>query len=296
MNILFPSPDGLEVPRSPDNRWNRVRDALIGPDGLVTEYESVVDFGLALYTAQSSGGYPHLPDPGTECPLLARVDAARNNLDAIAAMYDPAEPIDETPTGDAVRAVLEATLSVPDRTIDPEIFVLATDGMPDRCEQLNTVGGPPGSEAASAAISRAESVQAITDAYAAGIRTFVLSVGQGSVAVDHLQELANAGAGAPPTAGSPFWEAGDDAGLRAALTAILGASLSCEIELEGRVDPAQACAGTVTLDGLPIPCGPDGWRAVDPDTIELTGESCERWKSSPASRVHAEFPCEVLLI
>jgi hypothetical protein len=262
----------------------------------VPEYESVVDFGLALYTAQSSGGYPHLPDPGTECPLLSRVDAARNNLDAIATMYDPAEPIDETPTGDAVRAVLEATLSVPDRTTDPEIFVLATDGMPDRCEQLNTIGGPPGSEAASAAISRGESIQAIEDSYAAGIRTFVLSVGEGSVAVDHLQELANAGIGAAPTSASPFWEAGDDAGLRAALTAILGASLSCEIELEGRVDPMQACAGTVTLDGLPIPCGPDGWRAVDPDTIELTGEACERWKSSPASRVHAEFPCEVLLI
>lgn len=261
------------------DRWTVLRDSLMAvPDGLVYSLQGQVRFGLALYTGISD-------DAGNavgECPRLETVLPAIDNHGAIDTVYGPARPADDTPTGDAVDGVLNLITSVPDPTDDSIIFILATDGEPDRCEELDPQNG------------HAESIAAVDRAFDRGIRTYIISVGEGAVSAAHLQDVANAGVG---TMGAPYWVAGDDAGLRDALRAIVGGELSCVVTLEGRIDPSMACTGIVQLNGRTIPCDdPNGWRAVDENHIELQGDACTEAQTRSGATLTATFPCDVILI
>lgn len=265
------------------NRWDALRDSLLDPDdGLIQALEDQVRFGLALYSAEAEGNASG--PPIGECPMLNEVTAAISNYDAIEAVYADAEPIDETPTGDAINAILDGWLGMPDRPTDPTIFILATDGEPDSCEELNPQNG------------QEEAITAVTRAYDNGIRTFVISVGS-DVSTAHLQDVANAGLGEPAT-DAEFWVAGDDAGLRGALTSIIGGALSCSLELDSSLeDVSEACMGTVVLNGRELPCDdPNGWEATDENTIELLGDACDELLETPGVTLSATFPCDVGLI
>lgn len=266
------------------NRWDALRDSLLRePDGFMFELQSQVRFGLALFSARAEGSSSG--PPVGMCPLLTTVPPALDNFDAISDVYAPADVIDETPTGDSLDALLTEILATPDRSDDPTIFVLATDGEPDRCEELNPQNG------------QEEALAATQRAYEAGIRTFVISVGR-DVSEDHLQDMANTGLGRRDgDEDAPFYVAGDDEGLRDALREIIGGELSCVVELRGRIDPSMACSGQVLLNGRSIPCDdPNGWEAVDEDTIELRGEACEELQSGAGATLRATFPCEAILI
>lgn len=261
-------------------RWDVVRDVLIAePAGLVPRLQGRVRFGLALYSA---GG------DGAMCPAVETVlPPVLDNLGAIASMYAPAEPLGGTPTGQSIDAVLAMLSSIPDPPPGPTFFVLATDGRPDTCEDGSS--GPHGDAA---------SVAAVTRAYERDIKTFVISVGEGSVPLAHLQDVANAGMGVPDGgADAPYYEAANADMLREALEAITGGILSCTIRLDGRIDPATACNGTVRVNGTPVPCDdPNGWRPVDESHIELVGEACDRVSSLAGVTIDASFPCDVILI
>lgn len=255
-------------------RWNAVREVLTGPDGLVTTTGSVVRYGLALYSDTQHGS--------PMCPIVTQVPLAMDNRAAIDAAYASAAPLGETPTGDAIEAVLES-MSL-DPTESPRVFVLATDGGPDRC------GAPDAHDDASRSLSR----RAVERAHTLGIRTFVIGVGRGSVAASHLAELAAAGQGGAP---SPYFEADDVASLAEAMRTIVRGEVSCTLTLEGRIDPSVACEGEVRLDGVALPCAdPDGWRAVDETHIELLGQSCDALLENERSALQASFPCTVILI
>lgn len=264
------------------SRWDVLRDSLLDDDGLIRDLQGQVRFGLALFSARGDEGSP----PIGMCPMVESVPPALNNYDAIEALYSEAEPIDDTPTGDSLDFLLDQIEFAPDRSDDPTIFILATDGEPDRCEQLDPQDG------------HEESVAAVQRAYRASVRTFVISVGRGTVSEEHLQDVANAGVGrrdGEPNA--PFWEAGDDDGLRSALREIVGGALSCVIELRGRVEPDMACSGRVELNGVELPCDdPNGWEVVDESHIELRGEACERLQNGMAAELKATFPCDIVLI
>ena len=268
------------------NRWEALRDSLMDePDGLVFALQSSVRFGLALYSAEADGNSSD-PVPGM-CPLVEWVGPALDNHGAIQTVYGPTDPIDETPTGASIDAVLDLLAMTPDPSEDPTIFILATDGEPDTCAQPNPQEGQP------------EALAAAERAYRTGIRTFVISVGEGVVSERHLQDMANAGLGRG--AGDPdaeFWVAGDDEGLRTALTDIIGGELSCVVTLEGRIQSLEdACAGTVRLNGEALSCDdPNGWRVIDETHIELTGDACDTLQSGPGVTLEASFPCDVILI
>jgi hypothetical protein len=155
----------------------------------------------------------------------------------------------------------------------------------DRCEEPNPQRG------------QAEAIAAVERAYSEGVRTYVISVGR-DVSDAHLQDVANAGLGhGPGDPAAPYWVAGDDAGLRDALRSIVGGVLSCRVDLRGRIDVDMACTGTVRLNGTAIPCDdPNGWRAVDEDTIELQGDACDTLQMGTGATLEATFPCDVVLI
>jgi hypothetical protein len=131
-----------------------------------------------------------------------------------------------------------------------------------------------------------------------GVRTFIISVGEGTVSDEHQQDMANAGLG--HQAGDPnaeFWEAGDDASLRAALTEIVGAQLGCDVRLNGSVQDGDPCDGAVVLNDLPLGCNDDnGWRLLDPGTIRLLGDACDEVKSGVEVTLEVSFPCTVRVV
>jgi hypothetical protein len=258
------------------SRWQAVRRVLTGPDGLVTTTDGFVRYGVALFSDTRGGS--------AECPIVTQVPVAISNHDAIETLLASSEPLGETPTGHAIESILEGVEADPDPGMNPRIFVLATDGNPDRC------GAPDGHDATSKMLS----VRAVEHAYALGIRTFVIGVGEGTVATEHLEALAAAGQGG---VASPYYEAANVAELADALRTIVRGEISCTMELEGRIDPTRACDGEVLMNSIPLTCDdPDGWHAVDETHIELTGSSCDALVEREGVTVDATFPCDVVLI
>lgn len=261
------------------SRWDVLRDFLLrDPDGLIAELQDRIRFGLALYTGSDE-----------TCPAINWVPPALDNHQAIADVYEPEEPEDDTPTGDAIQSVIER-LDLegpvgPDDERHPTVFLLATDGMPDRCEQLNP---NPHDEAIT------EALDAVAHAYSLDVKTFILSVGP-DVADDHQQAMANEGLGRG--AGDPdaeYWEAGDDEALRDALQEIIGAQVSCDVELEGTVEPSRACELSVELNGDELTCdGDHGWTLLDDaQTVRIRGDACDTLKTSEEALLNITVPCD----
>lgn len=256
------------------NRWDALRDSLLAePDGFIFALQEQVLFGLALFSGDEA-----------MCPILTTVPAALNNHASIADVYNDEEIRSETPTGDSMDRLLDERLSAPDPNDNPTIFILATDGEPDTCAEPNPQNG------------QSQALAAVRRAYENDIRTYVISVGT-DISVDHLTDMANAGLGRSGGPDADFWVAGDDEGLRDALGEIIGGALSCTIELDGRIDVAEACSGRVELNGNPLTCDdPDGWTVVDESHIELRGEACDRLTMDMNATLRATFPCGVIVI
>lgn len=263
-------------------RWNAVKSALLGTEGLLPEFQSRVRFGLTLYSAEAPGGSNTVS--GT-CPRLTTVAPAVNNESNIRATFQPAAVMDETPTGDSLRAVLPDLLAVP--STDPKAIIIATDGEPDSCATPNPVNQMQGDAA------RAYAVSGAAQAFAAGVSVYIINVGSGTISATHLQAMANAGVGHQPgDPDAPYWEADDLAGLQDALAGIVGGKLSCTVTLQGSIVTESACAGTVSLNGRKLVCNDDnGFRAVDSRHIELKGTACQEFMQ-PNSNLEATFTCE----
>jgi hypothetical protein len=160
--------------------------------------------------------------------------------------------------------------------------VLATDGEPDTCAVPNPQNGQP------------EAIKAAQDAYAKGIETYIISVGD-QVSLGHLQDMANAGKGVPVggSQNEPYYQALDQQALYDAFQTIINGVRSCVLKLNGTVDPANASKGQVTLDGKPLGYeDPDGWKLNNPSEIELLGTACDAIKEGDHS-LTINFPCGV---
>lgn len=266
------------------DRWNAVRDILIGPatapkaPGLVGTFQNEVRFGVQLYSARKAGN-------SNGCPALAGVPLALGGYDALATFYRREEPESGTPTGESYELVRDALLADPEP--GRKVIVLATDGEPDLCGQGST------SDAA-----RERTVTAVKAAYQESITTFVISVGD-EVGADHLQQVANVGSGKPrdeTTAPARYFVADDVAALEQAFRDIIDEVRSCTFELDGQVAPSDANQGVVTLDGetLVLDAGERGWRLASPTTIELLGTACtDVLEGAPVLGVR--FPCGVVV-
>jgi hypothetical protein len=249
------------------DRWNAVRDALSDPqDGVLPALDDRIIVGATLYTAD-----------GSTCPELTTVAPALGNAAAIAELLEDNEPVNNTPTAEAVIAV---TASFP-ASDNPRILVLATDGDPDTCEDPDSNGqaGP-----------RTGSENAVQAAYTAGITTYVLSVGA-DAEQEHLARVARLGQGQNPSSGgATAYLANDPGELLAAFGAIVGGATSCLINLDGQVEPDHADQGVVVLNGSYL-LYEDDWRLVDEDTIELVGDACQTYLTSEEVSLAAEFTC-----
>jgi hypothetical protein len=249
-------------------RYRAVRDALVGPSGVVTELENKAHFGASLYTTDSP------------CPRLYSVPRALGNRAAIEQLINSQNPGGNTPTAASIDQAVAAFAAAPPPADSPPVIVLATDGLPNSCTGGN---------------GEAATVTAARSSFAAGIRLFVLAVGSG-INDGHLRAVANAGAGVQAgEPNAPFFVANTPQELRSAFDQIISSVVSCELQIDGTIDESQAQAGTVTLDGIPLQFGVD-WELVNGNVIRLLGQACTTLKSSPNPMVTATFPCGAVLL
>jgi hypothetical protein len=214
------------------DRWNSVRNALIDDQtGIVKLLETTVRFGLTMYT--SFNGF----QDGGACPDLLEIDPALNNYGPIRDLYSMTETGDDTPTAEAIRATTTKLAAFNDP--GPKAIILATDGEPDRCDD------PDAHDEATNQLS----VDAVKDAYAQAISTYVISVGD-EVGADHLQNLANAGIGVD--SGATAYPANDATALLDAFRSIVRGVVSCDFKLNGSVTPGTEATGIVELDGMTL--------------------------------------------
>lgn len=280
---------------NPPRRWDAMVTALVGdPDtnttGVVQRLADRVVFGATLFTGEAPG-MDHTPTPG-RCPVLTPFPfqpRVLNNSNAISQLLrPPTKPNDETPTPESIDAVVKDFKDHPPMTGSPPIIVLATDGLPDTCQDANPSDAdqPKANAATEAAAKRA---------FDAGIKLFYLFIGPDGAAA-HAQRMANAGAGLNLDTGTAkYYVANNPAELSAAFDQIVGGVLSCDLRLSGIIDPSDAQSGVVTVNGNMLTYGTD-WN-IDPDgiTMHLLGAACDMVKNNPNSTVDAVFACGTVI-
>ena len=256
------------------SRWQALKNVLLGNDGLIAELESQVRFGLYLYSSN---------DAEIACPALTNVPAKLDNLNDITAVYQPADMIEDTPTGDAINAIVDmlGNSFVDQGGADQTIFILATDGEPDTCAEPDPQRG------------QEEAIAAVERAFDNKFKTFVIAVSEDNedgISSGHAQDLANAGSG---VAGSPFYRVSNVNELEDSLHQIVSGQLDCVVRLDGTFpeEVATACdaKGTISVTGKELTCDTD-WVIVDCSVIEIKGEACTNLKK-PNATISAKFAC-----
>jgi von Willebrand factor type A domain len=254
-----------------EERWHALYDALMDPsDGVVKELEGDVRFGLTLYTSH---------DGGETCPELTEVEVAIDNFASIDASYAAASYQDDTPTGESL-AQTAAQLAALELD-GPKAIIVATDGEPDTCAKPDPNTGDNLVEA------RAMSVAAAEDAFDQGIQTYMLSVGS-DIADEHLQAMADAGAGASP-GGAAFYRPASKAELVEDIRRIVETERSCVFTIDGNVDVEALEEAVIVVDGVAISYGTH-WKLRDANHIEILGEACEALMSGDHD-VEGTFYC-----
>ena len=254
-----------------DTRWNVITNVLVDPNmGIVPQFAGAIRLGLTLYTFDMAA---------MECPTLTEVAPMLDNAAAIEATMTMSAPLGDTPTGESLQVVWQDL----DAFTEPgrKFMVLATDGEPDTCANPDEQIGQP------------ESLAAVQAAYAAGIETFIISVGD-EVSEGHLQDMANAGQGVQmgdPNA--PFYLALDQAALVDAFQDILAGVRSCQLDLDTPLTAEDAATCSVEVNGTIVPLDdPNGWQLNTDTEIELLGTACDALQTGTSS-VQMECECGV---
>jgi hypothetical protein len=259
---------GTNLAGTNTSRYQAMRDALVGSNGVVAQLQAKARFGASLYSSDSP------------CPRLYNT-ANRDlmNFGQVKSLIESQSPAGNTPTPAGINQTVSLFAANPPPMGSPPIIVLATDGLPNSCNGGDTQN---------------ESVTAAKNAYTAGIRTFVLGIA--GVNDGFLQNMANAGQGVP--AGQPnakYFTANSPQALQDAFQQIIGGVVSCELNINGTVDVEQAKGGSVMLNGMQLTYGTD-WEVVNQSTIKLVGNACDTLKNTPNPQVQASFPCGAVIL
>jgi len=232
----------------------------------------------------TTGGSPPAATGGmasNTCPVLVEVPIALNNYMPIQTVYAANEPLGATPTGESIAAIWPKIQALDPVTFPgPRVMVLATDGEPNMCSNINNMME-----------GRRQSEMAIQAAYEAGIPTFVISVGD-DVGEDHLRRIANIGQGFPANDGMDrFYPANDPSQLADAFETIISGVRACVFDLNGNVNLNAATMGRVTIDGMNLTyMDPNGWHLNGQGQVVVDGAACQQIQQG-ATGVDIWFPC-----
>ncbi|HEY6878689.1 MAG TPA: vWA domain-containing protein, partial [Polyangiales bacterium] len=196
-------------------RFAVLRDALLDDNGPVAQLQNSIEFGLLIY----DGG---LSPPGIKTPLCPReivVEPKVNNFSGIAAAYPQQATGASTPTHYALLDLQMRTHA--DVSGRRTYVILATDGKPNLCDFHD---GIPASAA-----TEQEAVTTVSELAADGIKTYAISMGSNDPELEtHLAMIASAG-----DTGTDVFQPNSGDQLGQALSQILTAAVSCEVQIDG---------------------------------------------------------------
>jgi hypothetical protein len=161
----------------------------------------------------------------------------------------------------------------PNCNADADASVCTCTREPDTfCRGGDIGGGALVNPTPNLCLDDAESVAAVGDLAASGIRTFVIGYDTPEWATT-LDAMAAAGDTGQPS----YFPVSDGAGLTAALETISAFVVACTYELSEA--PPSDLYVSVSVDGAPLAHlsqtdGASGWRLVDGVVVELVGASC----------------------
>lgn len=307
--------------------WKLLYDALMDETtGAVKPLEDQIRFGFASYKGHQAANED---DPACATITSTMSSFALHNYDAINTIYEKlgSETNNgnwETPTGYAIKTVAPELAAFKSDPPGPKFILLVTDGNPNTCETINPQCGQD------------RTIKAVQDAFTQGIGTIPIGIGditlsndgcnvmQARCGNDHLQDVANAGAGlpvqAPPadykyqpciqgeggtltatyvdagqTSGTAkYFTANDSATLKQKLGEALMAVQSCTFDLNAIVTGNPA-GGVVTLNGAPLTFGDmtSGWTLeANKYQVTLQGSACNTYRTNPGTMLNIEFPCD----
>jgi hypothetical protein len=240
---------GANPPANCTTRWSTMTTAL---NQVLTTSPTGVEWGLKFFTS---------PGGGT-CTVNAGADVAvgANNAAQIQAAIAGVSPGNQTPTTAAINAAVAYYGTVTDGR--SHFILLATDGQPN-CD--------PGTSSQVTTTSVGDTAAAITTAFNAGIKTYVIGIGPSA---GNLTQFAlNGGT-------TDFFPATSPDQLTAALSNIAVAVASCVFNLgKAPPDPSNVVVqfnGDKTLRAPFDPTQTNGWNYTSPaDTsIQLYGSWC----------------------
>jgi hypothetical protein len=281
----------------------------------LASHQNDAQYGLILYGIGGDTGCGEANTLVTPTTTTSGADAVRQEYSSNPAIE---RPEGGTPTTKALKKALDTlvdagTGQLKDAYAGRAAYaVLVTDGlmncnaghaMPCTCSQEIGCGGVPFGQEGNLSdpqlcLDRDDSLQMVEALARAGVKTFVIGLGetfQGqSLAVDVLNALATAG-GAPRRDASSgaelnpaFYSAGDRAALQTSIDEILASiTAPCEYELSGPVCEGRLIQVKLTIDGVDVPttCGSSGdatWDFVNGDAsrIRFNGALCTRMQSA----------------
>lgn len=178
--VLLDQSSTMDMPLSAENsvsRWTYVLGALTDERGPLAASEEALSLGLYGFTGSEGA-----------CPSFSGIAPKKNNFAAIsehlASITLPEKG--DTPAGAAIARAADILAE----SSDAKYLVFITDGQPDTCEMTDPQCGHDAV------------IDALQDAAKAGVRSFVIGVGEDDPAdkdnwLKYLQDAANAGAGQP---------------------------------------------------------------------------------------------------
>ncbi|MFL5306285.1 MAG: vWA domain-containing protein [Polyangia bacterium] len=262
------------------SKWSEMTVAVTQ---VVTTTQATVNWGLKFF---ADGSDPEACNvlPGATVPVLA------NNAGAITTALARRGTATNTPTRAAVQAGTAYLMSLQDT--NPKYILLATDGEP------NCAAGCTGNDCGVTPNPAEEmgSEKAVADAVAAGIKVFVVGIGNVASAVAVLNQMAINGGEAQTGAATSYYAATDQAALQTALNQIVGKVASCTLPLPGKPqDPTNVIVeDEATKTQIPRDTThAEGWDYTDAsDTaIQLYGTACSNVTNGTFSNVQILEGC-----
>lgn len=273
-----------------NSKWSQMVSAV---SGVVTSTDTQINWGLKFFSDNGACD-------ASGAPAVAVANATGT---AIANTLQMTTAGGNTPTRDAVTTGAAYLSGVKDN--NPKYILLATDGLPNCPEGCANMSNP--SQSCGMTDNSSEDMaatQAISDALSKyGIKTFVIGVGNVSVAQNTLNNFAMAGGLAQAGAGTSYYAATDPQALENALNALVGAVFSCQVSLAtaptGFTNVAVSAADQ-SMGGKNIAIPQDstnGWSFdASKQNILLNGDACTKLKNGVYTNLNFVYACEGTVI
>ena len=256
----------------PNSKWELMIPAL---NDVITRTDATVNWGIF-----------YLGDEAAMCGVATApiVPIAAQNATALTTSLTGNQFNGQvgTPTRRAIQGAVSYLTGLADT--NPKFLLLATDGQPN-CATASSLQTD----------DSAGTQQAVADALAAGIPTFVVGIGNTNAAAT-LNQVAIAG-GRPQTGGATsYYQVNDAAALSSALGTIVGQAASCTFNIGAAPDGTTPAGLGVFGDGNRITMDPtNGWSFKDATmtSIILNGPICDQVMSGTVHDVTVAFVCMV---